>query len=75
MSSLYGLGKESLFTGFLTLTQGHLNQYYFVCFFFVRNHVADQVDILCGAFLGSGIDILFTISWLHDQDGRHTQIW
>ena len=35
--------------------------------FFVRNHVADQVDILCGAFLGSGINILFTIAWSHDQ--------
>ena len=46
-----------------------------LCFLFVRYHVADQVDILCGVFLGSGIDILFTISWSHDQDGRHTQIW
>ena len=35
--------------------------------FFVRNHVADQVDILCGAFLGSGINILFTIAWSNDQ--------
>ena len=29
--------------------------------------MADQVDILCGAFLGSGINILFTIAWSHDQ--------
>ena len=34
---------------------------------FLGNHVADKNDILCGAFLGSGIDILFTISWSNDK--------
>ena len=33
---------------------------------FLRNHVADKDDILCGAFSESGIDILFTISWSND---------
>ena len=37
------------------------------------NRFANQVEILCGACLGSGIEILFAISWSHDQDGHHAQ--
>ena len=37
--------------------------------------LADQVEILCGASLGSGIEILFAIFWSHVQDGRHAHIW
>ena len=37
--------------------------------------MADQIEILCGASMGSGIEILFAISWSHDQDGRNAHIW
>ena len=36
--------------------------------------LADQVEILCGASLGSGIEILFAISCSHDQDDHHAHI-
>ena len=39
-----------------------------------RNHLADQSQILCGASLGRGNDILFAASGSHDQDGRHAHI-
>ena len=38
------------------------------------NRLADQVEILCGASLDSGIEILLGVSWSHDQVGRHTYI-
>ena len=41
----------------------------------LRNHLADQSQILCGASLGRGDDILFAASGSHDQDGRHAHIW
>ena len=41
----------------------------------LRNRWADQSQILCGASLGRGNDILFAASWSHDQDGRHAHIW
>ena len=41
----------------------------------LRNCWADQSQILCGASLGRGNDILFAASWSHDQDGRHAHIW
>ena len=41
----------------------------------LRNRWADQSQILCGASLGRGNDILFAASGSHDQDGRHTHIW
>ena len=41
----------------------------------LRNRLADQSQILCGASLGRGNDILFTASGSHDQDGRHAHIW
>ena len=37
----------------------------------LRNRWADQNQILCGASLGRGNDILFAASGSHDQDGRH----
>ena len=37
--------------------------------------LADQSQILCGAFLGRGNENLFTVSGSHDQDGRHAHIW
>ena len=42
---------------------------------FLRNRFADQSQILCGASLGRGNNILFTASGSHDQDGRHAHIW
>ena len=39
------------------------------------NRSVDQVEILCGASLGSGIEFLFAISWSHDQNGCHAHIW
>ena len=39
------------------------------------NRWADQSQILCGASLGRGNDILFAASGSHDQDGRHAHIW
>ena len=41
----------------------------------LRNRWADQSQILFGASLGRGNDILFTASGSHDQDGRHAHIW
>ena len=40
----------------------------------LRNRWADQSQILFGASLGRGNDILFTASGSHDQDGRHAHI-
>ena len=40
----------------------------------LRNRLADQSQILCGASLGRGNDILFAASGSHDQDGRHAHI-
>ena len=37
----------------------------------LRNRLADQSQILCGASLGRGNHILFAASGSHDQDGRH----
>ena len=41
----------------------------------LRNRLADQSQILCGASLGRGNDILFAASGSRDQDGRHAHIW
>ena len=41
----------------------------------LRNRLADQSQILCGASLGRGKEILFVASGSHDHDGRHTHIW
>ena len=41
----------------------------------LRNRLADQSQILCGASLGRGNEILFMASGSHDQDGRHAHIW
>ena len=41
----------------------------------LRNRLTDQSQILCGASLGRGNDILFAASGSHDQDGRHAHIW
>ena len=41
----------------------------------LRNRLADQSQILCGASLGRWNDILFAASGSHDQDGRHAHIW
>ena len=41
----------------------------------LRNRFANQSQILCGASLGRGKDILFAASRSHDQDGRHAHIW
>ena len=41
----------------------------------LRNRWADQSQILCGASLDRGNDILFAASGSHDQDGRHAHIW
>ena len=41
----------------------------------LRNRLADQSQILCGASLGRGDEILFAASGSHDQDGRHAHIW
>ena len=37
----------------------------------LRNRFANLSQILCGASLGRGNDILFAASGSHDQDGRH----
>ena len=42
---------------------------------FIRNRLADQSQILCGASLGRGNEILFAASGSHDQDGCHAHIW
>ena len=41
----------------------------------LQNRLANQSQILCGASLGRGNDILFPASGSHDQDGRHAHIW
>ena len=41
----------------------------------LRNRLADQSQILCGASLGRGNEFLFAASGSHDQDGRHAHIW
>ena len=41
----------------------------------LRNRWADQSQILCGASLGRGNEILFAAFGSHDQDGRHAHIW
>ena len=41
----------------------------------LQNRWADQSQILCGASLGRGNEILFAASGSHDQDGRHAHIW
>ena len=41
----------------------------------LRNHLANQSQILCGASLDRGSEILFAASGSHDQDGRHAHIW
>ena len=41
----------------------------------LRNRLADQSQILCGASLGRGNENLFAASGSHDQDGRHAHIW
>ena len=41
----------------------------------LRNGLADQSQILCGASLGRGNNILFAASGSHEQDGRTAQIW
>ena len=39
------------------------------------NRLANQSQILCGASLGRGNEILFAASESQDQDGRHAHIW
>ena len=41
----------------------------------LQNLFANQSQILCGASLGRGNDILFAASGSQDQDGRHVHIW
>ena len=41
----------------------------------LRNRLANQSQILCGASLGRGNESLFAASGSHDQDGRHAHIW
>ena len=41
----------------------------------LRNLLADQSQILCGAALGRGNEILFATCGSHEQDGRHAHIW
>ena len=41
----------------------------------LQNRLADQSQILCGASLGRGNEILFMASGSHDQDGRHAHVW
>ena len=41
----------------------------------LQNRLANQSQILCGASLGRGNDILFAASGSHDQDGSHAHIW
>ena len=40
----------------------------------LRNRLADQSQILCGASLGRGNEILFAASGSCDQDGRHAHM-
>ena len=41
----------------------------------LTNRLVDWSQILCGASLGRGNEILFAPSGSHDQDGRHAHIW
>ena len=41
---------------------------------FSQNLLADQSQILCGASVGRGNEILFVESGSRDQDGRHPHI-
>ena len=41
----------------------------------LRNRLADQSQILCGASLVGVNKILFAACGSHDQDGRHPHIW
>ena len=41
----------------------------------LRNRLANQSQILCGASLGRGNEILLAASGSHDQDGCHAHIW
>ena len=41
----------------------------------LRNRLANQSQILCGASLGRGNESLYKWSRSHDQDGRHAHIW
>ena len=41
----------------------------------LTSRLADQNQILCGASLGRGNEILFAASGSHDEDGRHAHIW
>ena len=41
----------------------------------LRNRLPDQSQILCGASLSRGNNILFAASGSHDQDGRHAHIY
>ena len=41
----------------------------------LRNCLVNQSQILCGASLGRGNEILFAASGSHDQDGRQAHIW
>ena len=40
----------------------------------LRNRLANQNQILCGASLGRGSKRLFAASWSHDKYGRHAHI-
>ena len=41
----------------------------------LRNHWANQSQILCGASLGRGNESLFAASGSHDQEGLDAHIW
>ena len=41
----------------------------------LRNRLANQSQILCGAYMGRGNESLLTPSGSNDQDGRHAHIW
>ena len=41
----------------------------------LRNRLANQSHILCGACLDRRNESLFAASGSHDQDGRHAHIW
>ena len=41
----------------------------------LRNRLANQSQILCGASLGRGNESLYKWSRSHDQDGCHAHIW
>ena len=41
----------------------------------LRNRLANQSKILCGASLGRGNESLYKWSRSHDQDGHHAHIW